>query len=120
MLSISFKHSPFFFYGLWFRSHLIRHLGMGRAFKDTRRALKHLRHSDLETKVLGGHSESTRRAVGYLGPWRAIEHSEGTWALRGHSDIRALKALGHSDTYGTQALRHLRTWALKVLGYSGT
>ena len=98
MLSISFKHSPFFFYGLWFKSHLIRHLGMGRAFKDTRRALKHLRHSDLETWVLGGHSESTGRAVGYLGPWRTIEHSEGTWALRGHSDIRALKALGHSDT----------------------
>ena len=111
MVSISFKHSPFFFYGLWFKSHLIRHLGMGRAFKYTQRALKHLRHSDLETWVLGGHSESTRRAVGYLGPWKAIEHSEGTWALR------------HAGTSGTWALRHLRhsgTWALTHLGTQST
>ena len=93
MLSISFKHSPFFFYGLWFKSHLIRHLGMGRAFKDTQRALKHLRHSYLETWALGGHSESTRRVVGYLGTRRAIQHWEGTWELRGHSGT--LKALGH-------------------------
>ena len=93
MLSISFNHSPFFFYGLWFKSHLMRHLGMGRAFKDTQSALKHLRLSDLETWALGGHSESTRRAIGYLVTWRAIEHSEGTWALRGHSGT--WKALGH-------------------------
>ena len=96
MLNVSFKHSPFFFCGLWFKSHLIRHLGMRRAFKDTQRALKHLRNSDLGTWALGGHSESTRRALGYLGTWRAIELSEGTWALRGHSD--AWKALGYSGT----------------------
>ena len=92
MLSISFKHSPFFFYGLWFKSHLIRHLGMGRAFKDTQ-TFKALLLGNLGTRrALREHSE----VVGYLGTWRAIEHSEGTWELRGHSGT--LKALGHSGT----------------------
>ena len=67
-----------------FKSHLIRHSGTGRAFKDTQRTLKHLRHSE-STRALG-HSESIQRVLG------------------GHSGTRALKALGHSDTYGTRAL----------------
>ena len=76
MLSISFK------------SHLIRHSGTGCAFKDTQRALEHLRHSgswalgghSKETRgTLRGHSEGTRMTLGHLGTWRVLGgHSEGT------------------------------------------
>ena len=52
--------------GISFKSHLIRHSGTGRVFKDTLRALEHLRHS-----------ESTQRALGHL---RHLGYS-GTWAL---------------------------------------
>ena len=117
MLSISFK------------SHLIRHLGTGHAFKDTQRTLKHLRHSDLGT----GHSKGTQRALGgHLVTWalgghldtrRALGHSEGTRALGRHSDTSdtwALGHLGHSGTLALRALRHLGTWALKALAYLGT
>ena len=98
MLSISFK------------SHLIRHLGTGHAFKDTQRTLKHLRHSDLGTWTLEGHSEGTGRALGHLGTRRALGHSEGTRALGGHSGTR--KALGH--------FRHLGTRTPRALRHSGT
>ena len=55
-----------------------------------------LGHSEGTQRALGGDSESTRRVVSYLGTWRAIEQSEGTWELRGHSGT--WKALGHSST----------------------
>ena len=45
-----------------FKSHLIRHLGMGRAFKDTHR-------------TLGGHSENTGRALGHS-IFKTIGHSD--------------------------------------------
>ena len=38
-----------------FKSHLIRNSGTGRGFKDTQRALEHLRHSE-STRVLREHS----------------------------------------------------------------
>ena len=86
MLSISFK------------SHLIRHSGKGHAFKDTQRALEHLRHSESTGAV--AHSEST---------W-VLGHLESTWReFGGHSGTRALKTLGHSDNCGTQVLGHLGT-----------
>ena len=69
-----------------FKSRLIRHLGTTCAFKDTERALKHLRHSE-STRALG-HSESTQRALGH---WDAQ-------ARGGHLETRAFKALGHWDT----------------------
>ena len=77
-------------------SHLIRHSGTGRAFKDTQRILKHLRHS-----------ESTR----------ALGQSEGTQAL-GHLrnlGTRTLRALSHLGTRELKPLRHIGTWALKAL-----
>ena len=74
-----------------FKSHLIRHLGMVRAFKDTQRALKHLKY--LEGIQVLEHSEDTRRT--HRG------HSESTWALGVHSGTEALKALKHLDNYGT-------------------
>ena len=103
MLSISFK------------SHLIRHSGTERAFKDTRRTLKHLGHSE-STRAVGhsegtqraprGHSEGTQRALGgHLGTWALGEHSEGA-----HSE--GTRALGH--------LRHLGTETLRALRHSGT
>ena len=81
-----------------FKLHLIRHSSTGCAFKDTQRALEHLRHS-ASTWALG-HSESTQRALGHLKGTRALGgHSEGTRrALGGHSGTLELKALGHSDT----------------------
>ena len=79
------------------KSHLIRHSGMRRAFKDTQRALEHLRNSD-STRALREHSEGTR----------ALGHSEGTWAL-GH--------LRHFDTRTLRALEHLGSRALKALGH---
>ena len=96
------------------KSNLIRNLGTGRAFKDTQRALKHLRHSD----VMFGHSEGTQRALGgLLSTRRALGHSKSTRALRRHSALRHLR---HLDTRILRALRHLGTRALKVLGHSGT
>ena len=79
-----------------FKSHLIRYSGTGRAFKDTLRALEHLRHSE-STGALG-HSESTRRALGHLMHMgtrtiMAHGHLEGTRALGGH--------LRHLGTRGT-------------------
>ena len=64
-----------------FKSHLIRHSGTKHGFKDTQRAVEHLRHSE-STRALG-HSESTQRALG---------HSEGT------QTFGDFKALGHLDT----------------------
>ena len=58
-------HKHIFMLSILFKSHLIRHSGTRRAFKDTQSALEQLRHS-----------ESTQ-ALGHL------MHS-GTWAL-GHS-----------------------------------
>ena len=72
-----------------FKSHPIRHSDMGHAFKDTQRALDHLRHSD--TWALGEHSGGTQG-----GTW-ALKHL-GTQAFGVHSGSWALKALGHSDT----------------------
>ena len=69
-----------------FQSHLIRHSGKRTAFKDTQRALEHLRH--LVSSQALGHSESTQRALGHSDTWRALRHL-GT---------SALKALRHSDT----------------------
>ena len=80
-----------------FKSHLIRHSGTGRAFKDTQRALEHLRH--LESTRALGHLENTQRLLGHSGTWRALGHL-GTWALRAlkHLGNWALKALRHLDT----------------------
>ena len=58
MLSISFK------------LHLIKHLGTGCAFRDTRRALKHLRHLDVGTRrAFRGHSDGTWSLWLSQGPW---------------------------------------------------
>ena len=62
-----------FMFNVSFKSHLIRHSGTGRVFKDTERALEHLRHS-----------ESTRAL-------KAL----------GHSSTQGTRALGHLDTRGT-------------------
>ena len=103
-----------FLLSILFKSHLIRYSGTGRAFKDTLRALEHLRHSE-STGALG-HSESTRRALGHLmhlGTRTIIAHGhlEGTWELGGHSGTRrALKALRHSRHSGTRG-----TWALEAI-----
>ena len=82
-----------FMLSILLKSHLIRHSGKGRAFKDTQRALENLRH--LESTWALGHSESTR-ALGHL------RHSD-TWALRAlrHLGTQALKAIGHLGTRGT-------------------
>ena len=66
-----------------FKSHLIRHPGTERAFKDTQRTIEH-------SEALG-HSESTKRTLGHL---------EGTQAL---GDLRHLGtwALGHLGYSGT-------------------
>ena len=95
-----------------FKSHLVRHLRMGRAFKDTHRARKHLRHSDVGTWALGGRPQVSQRVLG---------HSEGTWAFRGH--LCTYRALGHLEHLGTRTfrvLRHLDTWALKALRHLST
>ena len=71
-----------------FKPDLIRHSGTRRAFKDTQRALEHLRHSESTRRALRGHSDT----------WRALGQLEGTWTLGGHLVTRALKTLEHSDT----------------------
>ena len=77
-----------FMLSISFQSHLIRHSGAGRTFKDTQTVIKHLRHWE-STRALR-HSEGTQRALGgHLGTQRALEK---------HSGTQALKALGHSDT----------------------
>ena len=55
--------------------HLIKHLGTGCTFRDTRRALKHLRHLDVGTWGLVGYSEGTRKALGHFGSRRSLGHS---------------------------------------------
>ena len=57
--SFYMKHT--FMLSILFKSHLIRHSGTGRAFKDTLRALEHSKHSE-STRALG-HSDSTQRAL---------------------------------------------------------
>ena len=79
-----------FMFSNLFKSHLIRHPGTERAFKDTQRTIEH-------SEAL----RSTRRVLGHL----------GTWAL-GH--------LGYSGTWVLGHLEHLGTWALKELEHSGT
>ena len=76
------------------KSNLIRHSGTGREFKDTQRALKHLRHQ--ESTLALGHSESTQRALGHSRTWRALRHS-GIWALKALKQFGnwELKGLGH-------------------------
>ena len=59
-----------------FKSHLIRHSDMERAFKDTQRTLEHLRHSE-STRVVG-HSEGTQRTHGHLGTRRGLGGHLGT------------------------------------------
>ena len=56
-----------FMLSILFKSHLIRHSGTGREFKDTQRALEH------------------------------VKNSESAWALEHYEGTRALNALGHSD-----------------------
>ena len=56
---LSFYTKHIFMLSFFLKSHLIRHSGMRRAFKDTQRALEHLRHSK-STRALGEHSEGTR------------------------------------------------------------
>ena len=104
-----------------FKSRLFRDSVTGRAFKDTQRALQHLRHS--ESTWATGHSESTQRALGHLRhlgtrTFRTLRHL-GTWALKAlrHSGTQTL---GHSGTWGLIALRHLGTWTLKALTHSDT
>ena len=89
---LSFYMKHIFLLSILFKSHLIRYSGTGLAFKDTLRALKHLRHSE-STGALG-HSESTRRALGHLM----------------HLGTRTIKALRHSRHSGTQG-----TWALEAI-----
>ena len=86
-----------------FKSHLIRHSDTGSAFKDTQRALEHLRHSESTQRALG-HLKGTRALGGFSGTRRALRH------LR-HLGTRTLRALRH--------LEHLGTRELKVLGYLG-
>ena len=83
-----------------FKSHLIRHPGTERAFKDTQRTIEH-------SEAL----RSTQRVLGHLGTRRT---------LRGHSGTRALKALGHLGTWTLRVLGHLGTWALRALRHLGT
>ena len=79
----------------------------------------HLKHSEatrtfkaLKSSQGLGHSESTQRALGHLGTWIALGHSEGTqaiWHIR-HLCTRTLKTLRYLGTFalkGTQALGHL-------------
>ena len=89
-----------------FKSHLIRHSGMERAFKDTQRTLEPLTKALKEHSggwALEGHSEDTQRALEHLGTRRALKRALGGHlgtrrALPGHSGTRALKALGHTGT----------------------
>ena len=64
------------------------HSGTGHPFKDTQKALKHLRY--LESTQALGHLESTQRALGHLR----------------YLDTQTLRAFRH---LGTRALRHLGT-----------
>ena len=65
-----------------FKSYLIRHSGTEHGFKDTQRALEHLKRSG--TLALGQYSEGTRTLVEHSDTWRALGHlrHSGTWALR--------------------------------------
>ena len=89
-----------FTFNILFKSHLMRHSGTGHPFKDTQKALKHLRY--LESTQALGRLESTQRALG---------HSDGT---------RALGHLRYWDTQTLRAFRHLGTRALRHLGTQGT
>ena len=104
-----------FMLSILFKSHLIRHSGMGCAFKDTQKALEHLRYSE-STRAFG-HLESTQRALEHSGTRRALGDSEGNRALRHlrHLGTRTFRALRHSDTWELRALRHLGTRALEAL-----
>ena len=93
------------------KSHLIGHLGTRRAFKDAQRALRHLRHSNVDTWALGGYSEGTRGTRGHFDTRRALRHLK---------DTRPLGYLRHLGTRTLRALKHLDTWALKALGHSGS
>ena len=75
-----------FMFSILFKSHLFRHSRMGRAFKDTQRALEHLRHSE-NTNTLE-YLESIQRTH------RALRHLD-TWAL---------KELGYLDTWAFETL----------------
>ena len=81
-----------------FKAHLIRHLGMGPAFKDTHRALKHL--GNFESIQALEQSEGTPRTL--------REHWEGTWALGGHLGTRSLRQLG---TRTLKAIKYLDTYS---------
>ena len=85
-----------------FKSHLIRHSGTRREFKDTQRALENLRHSESTQRALW-HSD-TLAFGGHSGTWRALGHL-GTWAL---------KALRHLGTQAIGHLEHSGTWALEA------
>ena len=95
-----------------FKSHLIRHPGTERAFKDTQRTIEHSEALRSTRRVLG-HLGTRRTLRGHSGTWRALGHLRhlGTWAL-GH--------LGYSGTWVLGHLEHLGTWALKELEHSGT
>ena len=96
-------------FSISFASHLIRHSGTVRAFKDTQTALQHLRHSE-RTRALGhseGTQENTRRALGW-----ALWHSR-------HFGTRTLKALKHLGTWALKTLRYLGTQTLGHLGHLG-
>ena len=111
-----------FMLSILFESHLIKHSGRRRAFKDTQRALEHLRHSE-STWALG---HSSTRIFGHLEGTQALGvHSEGTRALRylRHLGTRTLRALRHSDTWTLKALgnlEHLGTWAIEHSRHSRT
>ena len=104
---LSFYMKHVFMLSILFKSHLIRHSGTGRAFKDTQRALKHLRHS--KSTLALGHSESTHRVLGHL---------KGTLALGGH--LGTQRALRHVGSQALGHLEHLGTWALGHSRHSGT
>ena len=81
-----------FMFSILFKSHLIRHSGTGRVFKDIQRTLEHLRHSE-STRALG-HSESTQRVLGGNSDTQGTQtlmtlgHLEATRELGGHSGTR--------------------------------
>ena len=102
VLSFYTKHT--FMLSILFKSHLIRHSGTRRAFKDTQTTLEHLRH--LESTRALRHSDSTERA---------LRHSEDTWALGGHSE--GTWALGHLRHLGTRTLRALKAPGTQAFGH---
>ena len=64
---ISFYTKNIFMFSILFKSHLIGHSGTRRAFKDTQRALEHLRQSEIT------------RALVHSGNWKALRHLK--WVL---------------------------------------